>query len=110
MFRYLLDRLATLPLVLFGVSVMTFGLMSLVPGDPAEAILRRDGTEPPPQAVQALRRELGLDAPVPVQYVRWVSGIFRGDMGRSFRTRTPVMRELSQRFPATLQLGIASMA
>src|SRR5262249_47416068 len=110
MLRYLLERLAALPPVLFGVSVLTFGLMSLVPGHPPEALLRRDGAEPSPQAVQALRRELGLDAPVPVRYARWLAGVLRGDLGRSFRTRTPVVRELGQRFPATLQLGLAAMA
>ena len=110
MLVYLTQRLAALPVVLLGISVVTFALMSLVPGDPAELLLRSQGSEPLPEAVAALRAQLGLDAPLPMRYARWVAGLAQGDLGISYRSRSPVAEELALRFPATLQLAIAALA
>jgi ABC-type dipeptide/oligopeptide/nickel transport system permease component len=109
MLTYFLQRLISLPIVLLGVSVVTFALMGLAPGDPAEALLRSQGGEPLPEAVQALRSELRLDAPAPVRYVRWLGRVLQGDLGTSYRSRSPVAQELASRFPATLQLAVAAM-
>ena len=80
---YLLQRLVALPIVLLGVSLITFGLIGLAPGDPAVVMLRRQGVAPLPEAVQALHKQLGLDAPAPVRYARWLGGALHGDLGRS---------------------------
>jgi peptide/nickel transport system permease protein len=108
---YLLWRLASLLPVLLGLSVITFGLMGLVPGDPAE-ILARQGrdVDPTPAQIEATRRALGLDQPLPVQYARWLGRVLRGDLGTSARTGEPVWAELRDRFPATLELALAGLA
>lgn len=106
---YFLQRLLALPLVLLGVSIVTFGLMSLAPGDPAIVMLRRQGVDPLPGAVQALREQLGLDAPAPVRYARWLGGVLQGDLGRSATSRAPIAQEIATRFPATLQLAGAAL-
>lgn len=106
---YFLQRLVGLPFVLLGVSVLTFGLMSLAPGDPVVVMLRRQGIDPHPEAVQALREQLGLDAPVPVRYARWLGGVVRGDFGRSHVSRAPIGQELATRFPATLHLAMVAL-
>lgn len=110
--RYLARRLAILPLVLLGVSLLTFSLLNLAPGDPAETVLRiqQPGSEPPREAVLALRHELGLDEPGPLRYGRWLLGAVRGDLGASYRSRTPITEELRQRLPATLVLAGSSLA
>jgi peptide/nickel transport system permease protein len=108
---YLLWRLASLLPILLGLSVITFGLMGLVPGDPAE-ILARQGrdVDPTPAQIEATRRALGLDQPLPVQYARWLGRVLRGDLGTSARTGEPVWAELRDRFPATLELALAGLA
>jgi len=108
--RYLLKRLFYLLPVMFGVSVITFGLISLAPGDPAEIILRVGGAEPTREAVNALREELGLNEPVYIQYLRWLWDALHLDFGTSYRTGLPVTGEILSRFPATLELALAAMA
>lgn len=107
--RYLLKRLFYLLPVMLGISVITFGLINLAPGDPAEIILRVGGAEPTREAVNALRAELGLNDPVYIQYLRWLWDAVRLDFGVSYRTGLPVTREILSRFPATLELTLAAM-
>ncbi|MDK2888635.1 MAG: peptide/nickel transport system permease protein [Thermoanaerobacter sp.] len=109
MSRYLLKRFLYLIPVMLGVSIVTFGLINLAPGDPAELILRSGGVEPTREAVEALREELGLNAPLYVQYGRWLWRMLHGDLGKSFRTGRPVAEEILSRFPATLELAFAAM-
>ena len=92
--------------VAFLVSVAVFSLIHLTPVDPAELML---GEERTPQAVVALRHELGLDRPLPEQYLTWVSRAFRGDLGRSIRTNQKVTQAIFERLPATLALGAAAL-
>lgn len=106
---YLLKRLLYLFPVMLGVSIITFGLINLAPGDPAELILRAGGMEPTPQAVEALRQELGLNEPVHVRYCRWLWDAIHLDLGKSFRTGRPVTEEIFSRFPATLELTVAAL-
>jgi ABC-type dipeptide/oligopeptide/nickel transport system permease component len=107
MVRYLLRRLLlTLP-VLLGVATLVFSLIHLVPGDPAQSML---GDSAPPADVAALRQSLGLDRPLLVQYKSFLSGIVRGDLGKSFRYGTPVTREIGSRLVRTIQLALAAMA
>ncbi len=106
---YIIKRLSYLFLVMLGVSILTFGLSRLTPGDPAELVLATRGVEPTREAISAIRQELGLDVPLPVQYVRWTKKLLQGDLGRSFRTGQPVSREIASRFPATVQLTLAGL-
>ena len=108
--RYILSRLATLLPVLLGLSLITFGLIALLPGDPAEVLARRGReVEPSPQQIEAVRRELGLDQPVVIQYLRWLGGAVRGDLGDSLDTGQPVWDEIMARLPATLELALAGL-
>jgi peptide/nickel transport system permease protein len=93
--------------VAFLVSVVVFSLIHLTPVDPAELIL---GEEHSPEAVVALRHDLGLDRPLPEQYLTWISHAVHGDLGRSVRTNQPVVQAITERLPATLELGIAALA
>ncbi len=109
---YLARRLATLPLLLLGISAVSFILLNLAPGDPAEIVLRQrnPGQLPNPAEVTAMRVELGLDAPLPMQYVRWVSRAVAGDMGRSYVTEQPVASQLARRTVPTALLTAAALA
>ena len=109
---YLFRRIATLPLMLVGISAVSFALLNLAPGDPAEIVLRqRNPAQLPSRAeVDAMRIELGLDAPLPVQYARWVSGALMGDMGRSYVTEQPVAAQLARRTVPTALLTAAALA
>ena len=109
---YLARRLLALPLLLLGLSIVSFTLLNLAPGDPAYSILRdrQAGEEPAPEDVQALRKKLRLDDPVVVRYGRWLLGAVQGDLGVSYRGGQPIMRELRQRLPATLLLAGTSLA
>ncbi|MFZ5591581.1 MAG: ABC transporter permease [Bacillota bacterium] len=109
MLSYLLRRLFYLIPVLLGISLVTFALIKLAPGDPVEVLLRASGTEPTREAVAALRRELGLDKPSHLQYWRWLRRVLRGDLGVSYRTGQPVREELMDRLPATCELAGAAV-
>ncbi len=106
MLEYAARRLVLMVPVAFLVSVVLFLLVHLTPGDPAVIML---GEEASPEAVAALHRELGLDQPLPAQYVEYVSHILRGDLGRSLRTHQPVVEAIGERLPATLELGLAAL-
>ena len=100
---------AVLPLIL-GMTVIVFSLLYLAPGDPAEVILRSQGVEPTPETVDAFHEKHGLDRSPPVRYLSWMGGLFRGDLGVSFRTGDPVRGEFFSRFGATVELALASLA
>ena len=99
---YVARRLLLMVPVAFLVSLVVFYIIHLVPGDPAQIML---GEEHNPQALAALRHQLGLDRPLPVQYLFWIGGVLHGDMGRSVRTGEPVGRMIGERLPASLELG-----
>jgi ABC-type dipeptide/oligopeptide/nickel transport system permease component len=104
--RFLGRRIAlTLP-VLLGVATLVFLLIHLIPGDPALAML---GEAAAPEDVDDLRRRLGLDRPLLEQYVSFLGGALRGDLGTSLRTGEPVAREIAARLPATIELAGAAM-
>jgi ABC-type dipeptide/oligopeptide/nickel transport system permease component len=107
MARYLLRRLALTIPILLGVSLLVFLMLHSAGGDPAQTIL---GARADPESIAALRRELGLDRPLLVQYAAFLSGAVRGDFGRSYRSNTPVTAEIAARFPATIELAVAAMA
>ncbi len=107
MIAYALRRALLLVPTLFGISLLAFALANLAPGDPAEEFLRRTLDRPPtPAEVAAEREELGLDRPLVVQYVSWLAGAARGDLGTSYSSRRPVADELAYRIPFTLELAL----
>jgi peptide/nickel transport system permease protein len=103
---YLLRRLLSLVPVVFGVTVLVFLIIHLTPGDPARIMLGAAGR---PEDVENLRRELGLDQPIHVQYARWLERAAHGDLGRSIALRRPVLDEVVARFKNTLLLSSAAM-
>lgn len=106
MFVYILRRLFQAIPVIFGVSLITFFLMIVVPGDPVQRVL---GQRASPEAVEELRDRLGLNDPPIEQYTRMMKGILTGDLGRSVITRERVVNEFKARFPVTLRLALLSM-
>ncbi len=99
-------RLPSLVLTLFLISLATFVVVKVVPGDPAQLIL---GTEAPPEALADLRVQLGLDRPLPLQYLSWLGGVLRGDLGVSLRHGRPVAALIAERLPVTLSLATLSL-
>ena len=106
MLSYILHRILMLVPVLFGVTLVSFSLLHLVPGDPAEIL---GGQEATAEDVARIRREYGLDRPLAVQYVRFVGNAIRGDLGISIQSRHPVQELLFQRLTFTLQLSLVSI-
>lgn len=106
--EYALRRLVTMVPVLFIISIISFSLLFLLPGDPALTMLGEDvGDE---ETYQNLRKELGLDEPIWVQYGYWLGRTLQGDLGTSIRTREPVSDILLSRLPVTLYYGFAGLA
>jgi peptide/nickel transport system permease protein len=104
--RYILRRLLSAIPVLLGITVIVFLIMSLIPGDPAMAIL---GSYATPENVERLNRQLGLDRTLIEQYFIWLGNIVQGDFGRSFSLNRPVLDEVLDRFSATLILAGVSL-
>lgn len=104
--RYVLRRLISLVIVLWLVSFLTFFLLQVIPGDPAQLIL---GIEASPEALESLRAHLGLDKPWPLRYVAWVTDMLRGNMGMSIRLERPVSALIVERLPVTLSLAFTAM-
>jgi peptide/nickel transport system permease protein len=105
--RYAFKRFLAVVPMLVGVSLLLFGVMNLLPGGP-EALYAGENLDP--AAIAYVRRNLGLDEPLPVRYVRWVGSAVRGDLGRSFRDGKPVLDHIVTRLPATLQLNVLALA
>ena len=106
MIRTLGRRLLLTVPTLFGVLVVAFLLLNVVPGDP---VLEMVGERADSATIARLRTELHLDDPLPAQFGHYVWGVVRGDLGRSYITRRPIARDLAERFPKTLQLALAAM-
>ncbi len=106
MTRYIVRRLLMMIPLLLGVSIIVFLLIHSAPGDPTAFFVPE--SEPDPKVRAAVARELGLDQPLPVQYVLWLRKAVTGDFGQSFRYQQPVMGLITERIPATFQLqGLA---
>lgn len=107
--RYLLKRLVSAILVIFGVTLLVFSMVRLVPGDPVD-IMFANQPRPTPEQRAALRHQLGLDLPIHRQYLHFLGRALRGDLGRSFRTKQPVTSEIVARLPNTVKLTMASLS
>ncbi len=104
--RYLIKRLLVLVLVLLGVSLLVFGFVRLIPGDPAVVMLGERAT---PDSIERVRTQLGLNKPIYEQYLIFISNALRGDLGTSVLRGEPVTREILRRFPATIELALGAI-
>lgn len=107
-FHLLRTRLLDLAVVLFGVSIITFLMIRLVPGD-AVSIMLGANAEVTPERMADLRHRLGLDLPIPVQYIHWLGSVLRGDFGQSLWTGRPVAEEIAAHAWPTLELTIFAL-
>lgn len=106
MLKYIVRRLSLILPVLIGVSIVTFAMLRLIPGDPAVVMLGEFASD---EQIQDLRESMGLDEPIHIQYIRYLGNTVSGDLGRSIVTNRPVTEEIAQRLPATIELSLAAM-
>lgn len=106
MFPYIARRVLALIPTLLGVSIVVFLFLRLIPGDPATAFLRENATA---AQVAAFNERLGVNKPLPEQYVTYMANVLRGDLGTSLHSGLPVADEIKRKFPATAELGLAAM-
>lgn len=107
MLRFLFTRVSLIVPTFFGVTLLTFALIRLVPGDPIELLVGERGIDPARHA--QLRAELGLDKPMLVQYGLYIGNVLQGDLGRSIVTKEPVLQEFLTLFPATIELSVCAI-
>lgn len=105
-----IKRIVRLLVLLFGVSILCFILTALSSTDPATYLVRRGNLSPTPEVIEQVRAELGLDQPLPIRYLNWIGGVFRGDFGESIFSTNEVAADLAAYFPQTLQLVFLSLA
>src|SRR6202051_5210708 len=103
MLGFIVRRLLFLAPVLVAVSLLTFLIASLLPGDLAYVIL---GDQATPEKVEALRHDMGLDQPIWWRYLGWLGHVLQGDLGRSFRTGQTVLQAVTERLPVSLELMV----
>lgn len=106
MTQYLIRRLLQIIPITLGILTLVFALIHLIPGDPAIQIA---GENARPEDVERIREQLGLNRPIWEQYVEFMTGLLKGDLGESFHTSEPVMAEIMSRYGATLQLAFGGM-
>ena len=106
MYAFLTRRLATIVPTLLFVTVLIFGLQQLLPGDPAKVLA---GEDQDPTVVAHLREKMHLDKPLPVQYVYWLGGVVRGDLGESLRIQKPVTALIAEKLPVTIELALLAI-
>ena len=109
MARYIAARLLGLLPTLLVISLVSFAITQLTPGDPAMLLLQQRGQDPTGEAISQIRQELGLDQPLAMQYLHWFQRLCIGDLGRSYYSEEPVLAEIMLRLPATLELTLAAM-
>ena len=111
MLKFILKRMLLMFIVMLGVTMMTFLIMHFTPGDPAEMIaMARYGVDDLTQEdIECVRIQEGLDAPIHIQYLRWLNHALHGDLGCSLTNGDPVLSEILIRFPATIKLAVVSM-
>lgn len=107
MLQYIVRRLVSGIPVLIGVSLITFILMHIVPGDPVTAAFEKRADE---ATIARIRKEMGLDRPLSIQYVDFLAKAVRGDLGQSFQTKQPVTEMISQALPMTAKLALSAMS
>jgi len=106
MTHYIIKRLLNLLPVLLGITLLVFLFLHLIPGDPATVLLGERAT---PEQVETLRKQLGLNQPLPLQYLTFINNLFHLDFGTSIISGIPIIDEIKTRFPATFELSLAAM-
>lgn len=109
MLKYVTVRVAMIPFLLMGVATVVFILFQFTPGDPISARFGLRMADFSPAQIEQMREDLGLNDPVPVQYLRYMGNLIKGDMGMSITSRRPVFEEITTRIPATLELALSSI-
>jgi peptide/nickel transport system permease protein len=109
MLSYLIRRLLLMVVTLFGVSIVIFLLLRIVPGNIADILFDSAGLIDPAEK-QKIISDLGLDLPLPQQYAQWIGGLFRGDLGFSYVSEKPVIDEIAPRIPITARLAVLALA
>ena len=107
MLRFIFTRLSLIIPTFFGMTLLAFFLIRLVPGDPIETLAGERGIDPERHA--ALLKAYGLDRPVMVQYGIYIGKVLQGDLGKSIITQTPVLTEFTALFPATIELALCAI-
>ncbi len=107
MFSFILKRLATLIPTLIGITLVAFGLIRLIPGDPIEVMMGERRLDPEVHA--AMVKSLGLDQPLATQYFQYLGNLLQGDLGQSLVSREPVAKEFAALFPATVELALTAL-
>lgn len=92
--KYIGKRIISFLIVLVGVSILSFLLIAWSGKDPAEIIAHRGVSNPTPEQIEMIRVEMGLDQPLPVRYIQWLSGMFTGELGTSLTTHQPIVKDL----------------
>ncbi|HEV2128459.1 MAG TPA: ABC transporter permease [Thermomicrobiales bacterium] len=105
MLKFIINRVLLMIPILLGVSLVTFIIVRSIPGDPVRVLIGMDQRATPEQ-IDNIRRAYGLDQPLPVQYLRWMSHVLQGDLGSSLRTTRPLTTELGLRLPVTAELTV----
>lgn len=95
--------------VVFGITLLSFAVIKMLPGDLATAIVGQDAANTDPRALEAIRAELGLDRPIHEQYLSWLGGVLRGDLGGSLALRRPILPEIMRALPTTVELALLSV-
>lgn len=110
MVAYTIRRLLQAVVIILLVTIIVFSVIRFLPGDPVLAYVSRDEyTSSSPEEIASLRHEFGLDQPVPVQYIRWLGDVIRGDLGMSIIFRSSVNDEIAKALPKTLYMGVLSL-
>lgn len=107
MFSYIIRRLLLLIPITIGGAMIVFFIMSMTKEDPVMIILA--DADPDPVMIEMVRKDLGLDQPLPIQFINYMSGLFRGDLGKSYKTGLPVFEEYMKRFPNTIVLALGAL-
>ena len=107
--KYIIGRVLFVIPIMFVLSLFTFGLTYLSPSDPVTLYYQSMGTKPDKKMVEAKKEEMGLNDPFIVQYGRWLSNVFHGDLGESYKYKTSVWTEMGKRLPNTLILTGATV-
>lgn len=110
MAKMIRNRMASLAIILFGLSILAFGLTYLLPSDPIEELITSMGTGHDPEVIRRLEEQYGTSRPFWEQYIDWLTGIFRGDLGTSVKYNKPVSQVIAQKLPNTIKLACSSFA
>src|SRR5579875_2044502 len=104
---YILRRLLAIVVLCFGVSIIAFSIIHLIPGDPVIQMIGYGQSSA--QEIRNLHHQLGLDQPLPVQYIRWLANVLHGNFGYSYYSSTPVAKLIAQNIPYTIELAFAAL-